>query len=212
MRARTGLLVAALLAIGVATSQLQDAAGVLAETSRALGATNLTTITYSGTGFAYAFLQNNRPDIPYPKFYAKYTRSIDFAKGVSREETTRSQFENPPRGGGGQPLYTDAPGAAVNGENSAWGGASVLLTPHGFVKAAMAARPTLSTSRVGGRPLTVVSFMVRDKYKVNGYINADHLIEKIETSVNCVTSHRVKKVPRTTRPYGVAGGVPAWPG
>jgi len=176
-----GLAVVALLTLGAANSQLQDATGVLTDASRALGAASVTTVTYSGTGFAYAFLQNHRPDIPYPKFYAKYARSIDFTKGVSREETTRSQFENPPRGGGGQPLYTDAPGAAVSGENSGWGGGSVVLTPHGFVKAAMAGRPTMSTTRAGGRTLTVVSFLVRDKYKVSGYINAEHLIEKIET-------------------------------
>ena len=181
MRAAKVIGVIGLLVLGGATSRLQDAAGVLTDVNRALGAAGLTSVVYSGTGFAYAFLQNHRPDVPYPKFYAKYTRSIDFAKGVSREETTRSQFENPPRGGGGQPLYTDAPGAATSGENSAWGGGSVILTPHGFVKAAMVVRPTLSTSRDGGKTLTVVSFTVRDKYKVNGYINAEHLIEKIET-------------------------------
>ena len=82
----------------------QDATGVLREVDQALGASSLRSIRYSGTGFAYAFLQNPRPDVRYPKFYAKYTRSIDFEKGVSREETTRSQFENPPSGGGQQPL------------------------------------------------------------------------------------------------------------
>ena len=83
--------------------------------------------------------------------------------------------------GGGQPLYTDAVGAAVSGENSAWGGGSVVLTPQGFVRAALAGKPTLSQARVGGKPMTVVSFTVKDKYKVNGYVNAQHLIEKIET-------------------------------
>src|SRR2546426_1551193 len=117
----------------------QDATGVLREVDQALGASSLKSIHYSGTGFAYAFLQNPRPDVRYPKFYAKYTRSIDFQKGVSREETTRTQFENPPSGGGAQPLYTDAAGAAVSGENSAWGGGSVVLTPQGFVTAALAA-------------------------------------------------------------------------
>ena len=159
----------------VATSQ--DASGVLREVDQTLGASNLKSIRYSGTGFAYAFLQNSRPDVRYPKFYAKYTRAIDFEKGVSREETTRSQFENPPSGGGQQPLYTDTTGAAVTGENSPWGGGSALLTPQGFVRAALAAKPTMS--RAGAS--TIVSFMVRDKYKVNGYINAQHLIEKIET-------------------------------
>jgi glyoxylase-like metal-dependent hydrolase (beta-lactamase superfamily II) len=178
MNFRDGRLLAATLVLCFfSMSHGQDATGVLREADTALGASNLKSIRYSGTGFAYAFLQNARPDVRYPKFYAKYTRTIDFEKGVSREETTRSQFENPPSGGGQQPLYTDTTGAAVTGENSAWGGGSVLLTPQGFVRAALASKPTMT--RAGGS--TVVSFMVRDKYKVSGYINAQHLVDKIET-------------------------------
>ena len=175
------LIVLAALALGGAVGFAQDATGILREVDQALGASTLKSVRYSGTGFAYAFLQNPRPDARYPKFYARYTRSIDFEKGVSREETTRTQFENPPSGGGGQPLYTDAVGAAVSGENSAWGAGVVALTPQGFVRAALAGKPTLSQARVGGKPMTVVSFTAREKYKVNGYVNAQHLIEKIET-------------------------------
>ena len=159
----------------------QDAASVLREVDRALGASSLKSIRYSGTGFAYAFLQNPRPDVRYPKFYAKYTRAIDFEKGVSREETTRAQFENPPSGGGQQPLYTDTTGAAVTGETSPWGGGAVALTPQGFVRAALASRPTLSQVQVGGKPMTMISFIASGRYTVNGYVNAQHLIEKIET-------------------------------
>ena len=164
-----------------ATSRTEAAAGVLREVDAALGASSLKSIRYSGTGFAYAFLQNPRPDVRYPKFYAKYTRAIDFEKGVSREETTRAQFENPPSGGGQQPLYTDTTGAAVTGESSAWGGGAVALTPQGFVRAAMAAGPSLAQARVDGKPMTKISFTVRDTYTVNGYVNAQHLVEKIET-------------------------------
>src|SRR5215510_7965845 len=156
------LLVVVALALAGAAGFAQDANAVLDQVDKALGASNLKTIRYSGAGFAYNFLQNWRPDAPYPRFYAKYTRTIDFEKGVSREETTRSQYENPPRGGGQQPLYTDTTGAAVTGEGSAWGGGSVVLTPQGFVRAALAAKPTMA--RAGAS--TVVSFMVRDKYKV----------------------------------------------
>ena len=178
MTFRDGRLLAAMFVLSfLAIGYTQDATSVLREADTALGASNLKTLRYSGAGFAYAFLQNPRPDVRYPKFYAKYTRTIDFEKGVSREETTRSQFENPPSGGGQQPLYTDTTGAAVTGENSAWGGGSVLLTPQGFVRAALASKPTMT--RAGGS--TVVSFMVRDKYKVSGYINAQHLVDKIET-------------------------------
>jgi glyoxylase-like metal-dependent hydrolase (beta-lactamase superfamily II) len=178
MNYRDGRVLAATLALCFSVvGYTQDAGSVLREADQALGASSLKTIRYAGNGFAYAFLQNARPDARYPKFYAKYTRSIDFEKRLSREETTRSQFENPPSGGGQQPLYTDTTGAAVTGENSAWGGGSVLLTPQGFVRAALAAKPTMS--RAGSS--TVVSFTVRDKYKVSGYINAQHLIERIET-------------------------------
>jgi glyoxylase-like metal-dependent hydrolase (beta-lactamase superfamily II) len=175
------LLVLSALALSGAVGAAQDAASVLRDVDRALGASSLKSIRYSGTGFAYSLLQNARPDVRWPKFYARYIRAIDFEKGVSREETIRTQFENPPSGGGNQPIYTEAPGAAVTGGNSAWGGGSVVLTPQGFVRAALAAKPTLSQTRAGGKRMTVVSFTVSDKYKVNGYVNAQHLIEKIET-------------------------------
>ena len=140
---KKGLFVVSLLLAGTAmfvtraAVEAQDATTVLREADRALGASTMKSVRYSGTGFSYNILQNWRPDTPYPKFYAKYTRTIDFEKSVSREETTRSQFENPPRGGGQQPLYTDTTQAAMTGDNSPWGGGSVILTPQGFIRAAL---------------------------------------------------------------------------
>jgi glyoxylase-like metal-dependent hydrolase (beta-lactamase superfamily II) len=180
MRGRRLTLLAA-LALWSASASLQDASAVLNEAARALGAADLKTVQYSGSGFAYAFAQNYRPDVPYPKFHATYSRSIDYERGVSREETVRTQFESPPRGGGGQPLYREARAAAVSGESSGWGGGAVALTPHGFIKAAMGANPAIASRRVGGRDLTVVSFTARNRYRVEGYINAQHLVERIDT-------------------------------
>ena len=142
---------------------------------------DLKSVQYSGAGFTFAFAQNFRPDAPYPKFHATYSRAIDYERGVAREETVRTQFENPPRGGGGQPLCTEARGAAMVTGNSGWGGGAIALTPHGFVKAAMAANPTMSSARVGGRTMTVISIAMRGRYKVNGYVNGQNLVEKIET-------------------------------
>jgi glyoxylase-like metal-dependent hydrolase (beta-lactamase superfamily II) len=173
--------VLAALALWSAGAGVQDASAVLADVSRALGVADVRTVQYSGTGFAYAFAQNYRPDVPYPKFHASYTRAIDYERGLSREETVRTQFETPPRGGGGQPLYREARAAPVVGETSGWGGGAVALTPHGFVKAAVRANPTLSARRLGGRAMTVVAFTVRDRFRVEGYVNAQHLIERIDT-------------------------------
>lgn len=180
---RKGLIAAGLVAWFGGVGALQDAGSVVSNVSRAIGATGLKTIQYSGTGFVYNFGQNYRPDIPDPKFHATYSRAVDYEKGVSREETVRTQFENPPRGGGGQPLYREARAAAVVTESSAWGGGALALTPHGWVNAAMTAQPalTISSTRVAGKPMTVVSFTSRGKYKVNGYINEQNLLERVET-------------------------------
>ena len=176
------LAVLAAFALG-ATATLQDAGSVVADVARALGATGLTTVQYSGTGFTYSFAQNYRPDAPYPKFRATYTRAVDFERGVAREETVRTQFEAPPRGGGGQPLYTEARAAATVTNASGWGGGALALTPHGFVKAAAAASPSISSRRVGGQTMTVITFTARDQFKVEGYVNAQRLIDRIDTWV-----------------------------
>jgi glyoxylase-like metal-dependent hydrolase (beta-lactamase superfamily II) len=181
-RRRVAPIAVVCFASALVLAQQPDPTAVLKQADQALGASTIKSVKYSGTGFAYAFLQNWRPDIGYPKFYAKYSRSIDFEKGVSREDTTRTQFENPPHGGGGQPLYTEAAGAGNSGPNSQMGGGSVVLTPQGFIRAALAAKPTITQTKVGGKPMDVVTVMVNDR-KVTGYIDAQHLVEKVETWV-----------------------------
>lgn len=175
-------LVAAIAAMLSGTSAPQSSKGgdVVGNVAKNIGAADLKTVQYTGSGFAYAFGQSYLPGGPYPKFYAKYSRTIDFDKKLSREETVRTQFENPPRGGGGQPLYREARGVAVSGENSAWGGGAVELTPQGWAKAAMGASATTKSAKVNGKQGTLVSFM-RGKYKVDGYVSSDNLLEKVDT-------------------------------
>ena len=159
----------------------QDVGDVLSEVAQTLGVPELQSLQYSGTGFTYSFGQGSHPNAPYPQFHATYSRSIDYERGLAREDTVRSQFEDPPSGGGGQPLYTDSPGGATVTESSGWNARALALTPHGFVRAAMAANPTMSSQSVGDQAMTVVSVTLRDQYRVDGYINAENLIEKIET-------------------------------
>ena len=183
LASRVRLVIVALVTASSISGFAQDAGQVLDNVGRTLGAADLHTVQYSGTGFVYAFGQNYRPDLPYPKFHATYTRTIDFEKALSREETVRTQFENPPRGGGGQPLYTEARAAAVVTANSPWGGGALALTPHGFVRAAREGRPTMRTERAGGRAMTVISFTARNQNRVDAYVNAQNLVERIDTWV-----------------------------
>jgi glyoxylase-like metal-dependent hydrolase (beta-lactamase superfamily II) len=180
--ARLWVAVVATVTFGV-TATLQDAGAVIADVGRALGDTELKTIQYSGTGFAYAFAQNYQPDSPYPKFHATYSRAIDYERSLAREEIVRTQFEDPPRGGGGQPLYTEARAAGMVTSNSAWGPGALALTPHGFVKAAASGTPTIGSRRVGSRTLRTISFTARNQYRVEGYVNGQNLLERVDTWV-----------------------------
>jgi glyoxylase-like metal-dependent hydrolase (beta-lactamase superfamily II) len=172
----------AALLLSASTGAPQDAKRVVDDVARTIGAAGVNTIQYSGSGIYSQFGQSYLPNGPYPRFYAKYTRVVDYVRSVSREEIVRTQFENPPRGGGGQPLYREARAVAFSTENSSWGGGAVALTPHGWVKAAMAAaNPAMRAATVKGKHMTIVSFTVKDKYKVNGYVNGENLLEKVET-------------------------------
>jgi len=177
---KRGIVVLAVAAFFAAAGRPKDAKDVVNDVARTIGATDVNSLQYSATGFVYNFGQNPTPYVRYPKFYARYSRMIDYEKEISREETIRAQFENPPHGGGGQPLYREARSVAVATGNSAWGGGALELTPQGWAKAARATSPTMKSMTVKGKPMTVVSF-VKGKYKIDGYVDPQNLLEKIDT-------------------------------
>src|SRR6266700_5987572 len=157
---------AALLALIVAmreTQRAQDARGVLQAAVKAMGTANVKTVQYSGTGWNSAVGQSFTEDEDWPRFeVTRYTRTIDYDAKSSREEFTRRQGNNPPRGGGGTPLQGEQSLVALINGNYAWNmdgekaipqpgtylaglpvsefrQLDISLTPHGFLKAAAAA-------------------------------------------------------------------------
>lgn len=177
----------------------RDAKSVLEGAASALGASELSSIQYTGQGSNYALGQSPRPDAAWPKFnVVRYERAIDFGTNSSREVLVRTQGESPPRGGGGQPLAGEqtqtllvSGGTAWNlaGENAVPAPAAaaeraiqIVLTPHGFVKAALAAAPTLAEETKDGRTVYAVSFRHGD-HNVRGTINSENLVETIETTL-----------------------------
>src|SRR6267142_3405242 len=106
-RCLTGLALAALL---VWTASAQDAGTVIGTASKAIGVETLKTVQYSATGLDFALGQAPNPSSPWPKFINKsYTRSINFEAPASRVERVRLQGENPPHGGGQQPIVGEQP-------------------------------------------------------------------------------------------------------
>ena len=193
----------------------QDAREVLQAAVKAMGAANVKTIQYSGTGWNAAVGQSFSPQDDWPHFeVTRYTRTIDYDAKSSREELTRRQGNNPPRGGGGTPLQGEQQQVTIVSGNFAWNmdgqnpvaqpgqylaGVTVaefrqldiLLTPHGFLKAAMASNPTAISLRLPSSPgaitqngrATLVSFTAMGKYRVNGTFNDQNLLELVQTWV-----------------------------
>src|SRR6266581_3582313 len=112
-----------LIALVVAGDSLraQDARGVLQAAVKAMGADNVRTIQYSGTGWNAGVGQSYSPQDDWPRFeVTRYTRTIDYDAKSSREEFTRRQGNNPPRGGGGTPLQGEQSLVALINGNYAW--------------------------------------------------------------------------------------------
>jgi glyoxylase-like metal-dependent hydrolase (beta-lactamase superfamily II) len=194
-------------------SRAQDARGVLEAAIKAMGTATVKTVQYSGTGWNAAVGQSFSPSEDWPRFeVTRYTRTIDYDAKFSREELTRRQGNNPPRGGGGTPLQADQQQVAIVRGNSAWNidgqnpvpqpgqylagitvaefrQLDILLTPHGFLKAAMAGNPTAISLTFPVPPggitqngkATLVSFTAMGKYRVNGTFNDQNLLELVQT-------------------------------
>jgi glyoxylase-like metal-dependent hydrolase (beta-lactamase superfamily II) len=182
------LLGCAMAAFLVDTAVAQDAQTVIARVTHAIGADTLKTVQYSGTGFDFAFGQAPNPSLPWPKFIDKsYTRTIDFEAPASRVDRVRVQGENPPRGGGGQPLVgeqsqsqtiTVSAGTPWAQELEIW------ITPYGFLRAASKKDAAAATRTINGKSYTIVSFTGNNHAKVNGYINDRDEVERVETWID----------------------------
>ena len=182
----------------------QDARSVLDAASTALGAGNLRTLEFSGRGSDYIFGQPYDGSVPWPRFSVpNLTMTIDFATPAMRDDRRRQQLQNPPLGGGFQPLVGElrqiwvmsggyawdmvgqaaVPAAPERDFRSAVDGrlAQIWLTPQGFVKAAMANGATARTETIRGAKKTIVSFTGPNKMKFEGVIGDQNLVEGIET-------------------------------
>ncbi|HLG14406.1 MAG TPA: MBL fold metallo-hydrolase [Blastocatellia bacterium] len=192
------LLVGSWSASGQSGAQGKETA--LQKAAAVLGARDLKSIQYSGSGYNFAVGQNVNPRAAWPKFNVKsYARVINYETVSSREELVRTQFENPPRGGGAQPIIgeqrqvllvsgphawnlsgtTATPAPAAAGERLT----QIWLTPHGFLKAAEANKATVRVRTLGGRKVHAVSFTGHGKFKVSGIINDQGLVERVETRI-----------------------------
>jgi glyoxylase-like metal-dependent hydrolase (beta-lactamase superfamily II) len=181
-----------------------QSAGVVAAAAAALGAQNLRSIEYSGWGSDYTFGQAYDGGSPWPRFHIpRITVSIDYTTNSFRDDRRRTQAENPPLGGGFQPIPGElrqiwalgggyawdlngqeaVPAAVERDMRSAVEGRTtqIWLTPIGFIKAALAGSASVRAETVRGVKKNIVTVTTPMKVRLEGIVNDQNLVERIET-------------------------------
>ncbi len=175
-------------------AQAQEAAQTIADAQAALG--NVQSITYSGSAKYVSFQQcganatamicHGTHDPMRP--IMGYVRVIDLEAPASRHTGSTVNV-----GGGGS--TTVSPGTyfqQVTPEQAdvsePWGGSLELyITPWGFLKGAAENDASASRQRMGGVDYTVLSWSPEVRapsgasYVINGYVNDENLVERVET-------------------------------
>src|SRR3974390_2285975 len=121
----------------------QDAKTVISNATTALGSDNLKTVEFTGSGYDYVLGQAPNPSAPWPKFNDKsYTRVVDLDAPASRLQRIRTQGENPPHGGGQQPIIgeqkQDQVVAAGSPQAAALRDELIMTLPYSFLRSAAA--------------------------------------------------------------------------
>jgi len=202
---KKGLLIAlAVAGLSTVAARAQNAPPALDAAATALGTARLTSIEFSGWGSDYIFGQPYDAHSPWPRFgLPAITISIDYTTPAWRDDRRRTQVQNPPLGGGTQPLAGEqrqiwllsgsyawdvvgqnaVPAAPERDQRTAVNGrlAQIWLTPHGFIKAAIANNATVTSETVRGAKKTWVAFTTPTKARFEGMLNDQHLVERIET-------------------------------
>ena len=204
------VLFVALITLGARTTSAQDvdARKALEAAAKAMGTTNLKSIQFTGDGFVAKVGEQYNLTDGWPQVeVADYTRTIDFDAKYMRLDYNQKQGSN---ASNGNPQAPEAHVSNILSSNFAWdmkGDTPVpltrmyldgipyadlrqlemVLTPHGFIKAALAAtdataitQPIVGPSDFGlsafGQWVTIVSFSY-GKYRINGTINDKNLVE-----------------------------------
>jgi hypothetical protein len=204
------VLFVAFITLGARTTSAQDvdARKALEAAAKAMGTTNLKSIQFTADGFLSKVGEQYDLTTDWPHFeVSEYTRTIDFDAKYMRLDYNQKQGSYPANG---YPPVPEEHVTTILSGNFAWDmkgdtplpytrlyldgmpyadlrQLEMVLSPHGFIKAALAAtdavairQPIVGPSDFGlsqfGQWVTIVSFHY-GKYRVNGTINDQNLVE-----------------------------------
>lgn len=179
---RTGLFAIGLTLAAACSAPPRTATSVLQDAQKALG--DVKTIEFSGTGMSAFVGQSLAAGEPWPaRELASFTETINYDQKSAKVDLG---FAQPTFGGQQQNTVVNGDKAWNVGPNGPTPQAAaaeqrqlmIWLTPHGFVKAGLAASDAMLS---GSESTPVVSFTTMGKYKMVGTFDSQNLLTKIET-------------------------------
>src|SRR3984957_3966892 len=184
----------------------QDAKAIVKKAIAAIHAQNVQSIQINGGGFDALFGQAYDGDSAWPRFaLTHFSLTINYQDNFLRDERTRVQAQNPPLGGGNQPigeqrqtlLFRDGYAWSLGHQGkpapaqlerdlrlaSEARQTEILFTPQGFLQAALHAAPTVHTEKVGDKTVTLISFVTANKIALEGTLDEHDHLQRIRTWV-----------------------------
>ncbi len=184
-----------------------NAAAVLKRAAAAMGEPKTIRHVTEGTGFTYG--QAFVPGMAWPKITVhSQIRSINYDTASMREEITLSRAE--PKGGGGYPLAGQQRNDQCVSGAHAWNMAGanpqagarfaadrvhqLWITPHGVLRAALKNNATVSFQTRNGKSRAAVSFTEPGRLSATAYLNADYMVERVESRLSDTVPDKVSAV------------------
>ena len=189
-----GLAAVSAMLFSTGAQAADDAAAVLKRAAAAMGEPKTIRYVAEGTGFTYG--QAFVPGMAWPRITVhSQIRSINYDTASMREEITLSRAE--PKGGGGYPLSGQQRNDQFVSGTNAWNQAGanpqpgarfvadrvhqLWITPHGVLRAALKNNATVSFQTRNGKSWAAVSFTEPGRLSATAYLNADYMVERIES-------------------------------
>ena len=177
--------------------------GTLQAATGALGASDLKSIEYTGTGKWFQFGQAPNPTLPWPEFnVTSFTASVNYDAPAARVQMERIQVVEPNRA---RPAPVQQRVVQIVSGTNAWTMAAppgsapgtapvpqpqpaaveertmeIWTTPHGFLKAAAANNATAQPSNDGSE----ITLTMAGNHKYVGRINAQNQVERVQTWID----------------------------
>src|SRR5262245_10670758 len=190
-----------------AQNSTPDAAALIRAADAAIGASKVKSIHYAGSdGYVTVYGQSGTSSVQHvwPRFNLKsFSRVIDYDTMSMREEQVRTKGAWPADEGGGlRPIVGERRQVHFYCDGFAWNQnpdgsivaapqdaaermLEIVMTPHGFIRAAQKARDLKVDVHHGGfnntRTEYAVTFKYQDKYPIAGWIDGQNNVVKITT-------------------------------